>query len=255
MQYARVPIELVGLVDANAIALYVVLGRYAHRATGRCWPSNPELAERMDASEATVRRALTQLVQAGAVEREGRQRRVLTVVPLERLTLTVERKDEGSIAHLCTVFRSPVSDGTTANEPEHTTSLRDAVTEQEVDEVKSADEEPMFEVERLPDPQRPTAQACVAAFMDAYGTEPIGRGAVGRLAQRFKQLSETYPRDELIAAAQDLGRQRIANPNAVEPFVLRARQPRHVEAKRRQQWSTLAADTFGSGVDPFTADV
>lgn len=258
MQYARVPIELTGLVDAQAIALYVVLCRYAHRTTGRCWPSNPELAERLQASEATVRRALTQLVQAGAVERTGRQRRVLTVVPLERLTLTGDRKTEGSNAHPRAGYRSPVSDVTTANEPESTPPLRDVVTDQESEQPMRPDpDQPSLEieVERLPEKPKPTAQACVAAFCDAYGTEPISRSAIGRMAQRFKALSATYPHDELLAAARDLGEQRIANPNAIEPFVLRSRQPRHVAAQARSGWSALAADTFAASSDPFAADV
>lgn len=251
MQFARVPIELPQLVDANAVTLYVVLCRYAHRATGRCWPSNPELADRCRFSEATVRRALVALVDVGAVERTGRQNRVLTVVPLEFLTLTGERKDEGSIAHQGAGFRSPVSDVTRANQLESTPPLRDVVTEQEVEQMRAEPEEPMFEVERLPEPVRPTAQACVAAFCDAYGTEPISRSAVARMAQRFKVLSATYSHDELVSAAQELGVQRVANPNAIEPFVLRARQPRHVAQQQRGAWSALAADTFAQTGDPF----
>lgn len=259
MQYARVPIELVGLVDAHAIALYVVLGRYAHRATGRCWPSNPELAERCEVSEATIRRALGQLVDVGAVERAGRQRRVLTVVPLERLTLTRDRKGEASIAHPRSGYRSPVSDVTTANEPQHTTPLRDVVTEQESEQPMRVDpDQPSLEIEvaEKPRPPAPTAQACVAAFCDAYGTDlPMSRSAIGRMAQRFKALSATYPHDELVAVAQELGAQRIANPNAIEPFVLRRRQPRHVAQQQRAGWSALAADTFAASGDPFAADV
>jgi len=255
MQYARVPIELVRLVDANAVAVYVALCDYAHRKTGRCWPSNPELVDVTLLSLATVKRALSQLENVGAIEREGRRSRKMHVVPLDRLRLTGEPRARRSKAHPRATQGSPVSHGTRANEPENTTSLRDAVTEQEVEAVKPSADEPMFEVERIPEPPRPTAQACVAAFCEAYGTEPIGRSAVGRLAQRFKQLSETYPRDELIAAAQELGEQRVANPNAIEPFVLRARQPRHVAARRARQWSALAADTFSAAGDPFAADV
>lgn len=250
MQYARVPIELVPLVDANAVAVYVVLCDYAHRKTGRCWPSNPELVEVTLLSLATVKRALKQLEDVGALERVGRQARRMRVVPIESLQLTGEPRARRAKAHRRPVKGSPVSDGTTANEPENTTPLRDVVTEREVDPMQSANEEPMFElaaVEQL----KPTAQACVAAFVEAYGTQPIGRSAIGRLAQRFKALSETYSRDELVEAAQELGAQRIANPNAIEPFVLRARQPRHVAQRRQSGWSALAADTFAQAGDPF----
>lgn len=249
MQYARVPIELVQLVDANAVAVYVVLCKYAHRTTGRCWPSNPELVDETLLSLATVKRALTQLEAVGAIERAGRQSRKMHVVPLERLKLTGEPKTKRSKAHRRATYSSPVSHGTRATEPEITPPLRDVVSESEP-HMQSAHEEPMFDVAPVERP-KPTAQACVAAFVDAYGAEPISRQMIGRLAKRFKELSETYSHDELIAAAADLGGQRIANPNAIEPFVLRARQPRHVEQQRRSQWSALASDTFAGMGDPF----
>lgn len=252
MQYARVPIDLVRLVDSNAVAVYVVLCDYAHRKTGRLWPSNPELVEVTLLSVSTVKRALKALEDVGAIERVGRQSRRMRVVPIEVLSLTGEPKRRRSKAQHRATFGSPVSDGTRANEPESTPPLRDVVTEQESEQpMRVEPEEPMFEIERLPEPPRPTAQACVAAFHDAYGTEPISRSATGRLAQRFKALSATYSHDELVAAARELGAQRIANPNAIEPFVLRARQPRHIAQQQRAGWSALAADTFAQVGDPF----
>lgn len=253
MQYARVPIELVQLVDSNAVAVYVVLCKYAHRTTGRLWPSNPELVDETRLSLATVKRALAQLADVGAIERDGRQQRRMRVVPLDALRLTGEPKERRSKAHGRAAFGSRASHGTRANEPENTPPLRDDVTNDESEQHMQSADEPMFEVERI-ERQRPTAQACVAAFVDAYGTQPISRQMIGRLAKRFKELSATYAHDELLAAAGELGAQQIANPNAIEAFVLRARQPRHVEQQRRSQWSALAADTLAMTADPF-ADV
>jgi hypothetical protein len=249
-QYARVPIELIQLVDSNAVVTYVALCKYAHRTTGRLWPSNAELVDETRLSLATVKRALAQLADVGAIERVGRQQRRMRVVPLDGLRLTGEPKTKRSKAHARAVIGSRVSYGTRANEPENTPPLRDDVTSDESEQHMQSADEPMFEIERV-EQQRPTAQAAVAAFVDAYGREPISRQMIGRLAKRFKELSETYTHDELVAAAAELGRQRIANPNAVEPFVLRARQPRHVEQQRRAQWSSLAADTFALQPDPF----
>jgi hypothetical protein len=255
MQYARVPIELVALVDSNAVAVYVVLCDYAHRTTGRCWPSNPELVEVTALSLATVKRALLQLERVGAIERKGRQSRKMHVVPFERLRLTGEPRAKRSKAHPRATYGSPVSHGTRTNEPENTPPLRDVVTDESEQPMHAEPEEPMFEIEVVERP-KPTAQAAVAAFCDAYGTDlPMSRSAVGRMAQRFKALSATYSHDELVGAAQELGEQRIANPNAIEPFVLRRRQPRHVAQQQARGWSALAADTFAASGDPFAADV
>lgn len=250
MQYARVPIELVKLVDSNAVAVYVVLCSYAHRTTGRCWPSNPELVDETLLSLASVKRALAQLVDVGAIERVGRQSRRMRVVPLDGLRLTGEPKAKRSKAHGRAVIGSSVSYGTRANQPENTPPLRDDVTSESEHTMKPADEA-LFEVARA-ETQKPTAQAAIAAFCDAYGASPISRQMIGRIGKRVKELSSTYEHDELVAACHELGTQRIANPNAIEPFVLRARQPRHVEQQRRQQWSSLASDTFALQPDPFT---
>lgn len=252
MQYARVPIELVKLVDSNAVAVYVVLCDYAHRTTGRCWPSNPELVDETLLSLATVKRALTQLERVGAIERSGRQSRKMHVVPFERLRLTGEPRAKRSKAHRRAVNGSRVSYGTRATEPEITPPLRvDVSDESEQPMIESADEQPMFHVERLPDKPKPTTQVAIAAFCDAYGTQPVSRQMIGRIGKRVKELTETYGHDELVAACAELGAQRIANPNAIEPFVLRARQPRHVAQQQARGWSALAADTFAGMGDPF----
>lgn len=251
MQYARVPIELVQLVDANAVVVYVALCDYAHRTTGRCWPSNPELVDVTLLSLATVKRALAQLEACGAIERVGRQQRRMRVVPLDALRLTGEPKTRRSKAQQRATYGSRVSHGTRANEPEITPPLRVGVSSDESErQMQSAHEEPMFEITTVERP-KPTAQAAIAAFCEAYGTEPVSRQMIGRLGKRVKELADTYSHDELVAACTELGRQRIANPNAVEPFVLRARQPRHVEQQRRSQWSSLAQDTFAREADPF----
>lgn len=251
MQYARVPIELVQLVDSNAVAVYVVLCDYANRVTGRCWPSNPELVDVTLLSLATVKRALAQLERVGAIERVGRQSRRMRVVPLDALRLTGEPKTRRSKAHRRAINGSRVSYGTRANEPEITTPLRDVVSDESEQSMQSAHEEPMFEIEQIEKP-KPTTQTCIAAFVDAYGSEqPVSRQMLARFGKRVKELAETYEHDELVAACAELGAQKIANPNAIEPFVLRARQPRHVAAQQRAGWSALAADTFAQSGDPF----
>lgn len=251
MQYARVPIELVQLVDSNAITVYVVLCKYAHRTTGRCWPSNPELVDESRLSLASVKRALKQLADVGAIERVGRQSRKMHVVPIERLQLTGEPKTKRSKAHGRAVNGSRVSHGTTATEPNNTPPLRDVVCDDESEQqMTSNDDAPLFEIE-LPERERSVTADCLAAFFDAYGTQSISRPMIGRIGKRFKELSDTYSRAELVAAAAELGAQQIANPSAIEPFVLRARQPRHVEQQRRSQWSSLAEDTLSRMPNPF----
>jgi hypothetical protein len=251
MQYARVPIELVQLVDSNAVTVYVALCGYAHRTTGRLWPSNPELVDTTRLSLATVKRALLQLERVGAIERVGRQQRKMRVVPLDALRLTGEPKAKRSKAHGRAVNGSRVSYGTTATELENTPPLRDDVTSDESEQqMKSTDEQPMFEIEPIVKP-KPTTQAAIAAFCEAYGTAPVSRQMIGRIGKRIKELSETYEHDELVAACAELGAQRIANPNAIEPFVLRARQPRHAQQQQRSAWSALASDTFAASGDPF----
>lgn len=252
MQYARVPVELVQLVDANAVAVYVVLCKYAHRTTGRLWPSNPELVDETLLSLATVKRALRQLERVGAIERKGRQARKMHVVPFERLQLTGEPRVQRTKAHPRAGKSSPVSYGTTATEPELTSSLRAAVTDESEGSMSEPQDQGLFEVEPVPPRPRPVAQEFIAAFVEAYGTEqPVSRQMIARLGKRAKELSETYPDEEILQAARELGRDRIANPNAVEPFILRARQPRHAAQQRSSQWSALATDTLTQWPDPF----
>lgn len=252
MQYARVPIELVQLVDANAVAVYVVLCKYAHAKTGRLWPSNPELVDETRLSLATVKRALQQLEAVGAIEREGRQSRKMHVVPFDRLRLTGEPRARRSKAHPRAVKGSPVSYGTRTTELDHTAPLRAAVADESEDAVRTQENEALFEVETPAPQQRPVAQLFIAAFVDAYGTEqPVSRQMIARLGKRAKDLAETYAVDEIVSAAAELGAQRIVNPNAVEPFILRARQPRQAQQQRASQWSALAADTLAHSPDPF----
>lgn len=250
MQYARVPIELVQLVDSNAVTVYVVLCDYAHRTTGRCWPSNPELVDVTLLSLATVKRALLQLEGVGAIERVGRQQRRMRVVPLDALRLTGEPRQRRTKAHRRAVNGSQVSDGTRATEPENTPPLRDDVTSESEQHMQSSDEQPMFEIEQ-PKRERPVAQEFIAAFVEAYGAQPVSRQMIARLGRRAKELSETYEAAELVAAARELGAQQIANPNAIESFVLRARQPRYRQQQQSSAWSALAADTFAQVGDPY----
>jgi hypothetical protein len=246
-QYARVPIELLQLVDAPALQLYVALCKYAGKR-GHCWPSNAELSDVTSQSDAAVRRSLKQLVDVGAITRVGRQRRVITVVPLDRLSLTHERKSARSIAHPRAIYRSPVSDVTRCIEPDNTPPLRDDVCDDESERaMQAAPEEPMFEIERV-EHETPIGAACLAAFLDAYGVEPISRPMIGRLGKRFKELAASYSREELLAAAVDLGARRVAHVNAIEPFLLRARQPAQ---QSRDGWSRLAEDTYAQLPDPF----
>lgn len=252
MQYARVPIELLKLVDAPSIELYVALCKYAG-ARGHCWPSNAELSDATGQSDAAVRRSLKQLVDVGAVTRKGRQRRVITVVQLDSLSLTRDRKDETSFAHQRAVFRSPVSDVTRCTEVD-THSLRscDAQLDESETTMQSTPDEPLFEVDETAVVPHETSigHAALKTLLDAYGSEqPISRAMIGRLGKRFKELADTYSRDELLAAAQSLGERKVANPNAIEAFLLRARQP---QQQSRDGWSQLAADTYAQLPDPFT---
>jgi hypothetical protein len=201
-----------------------------------------------------VRRSLKQLVDVGAVTRKGRQRRVITVVQFDQLSLTRDRKDESAFAHQRAVFRSPVSDVTRCTEVD-THSLR-SCDEPQLDESESAmqstPDEPLFEVEQsaVVPHETPIGHAALKTLLDAYGSEqPISRAMIARLGKRFKELAGTYSRDELLAAAQSLGERKVANPNAIEAFLLRARQP---QQQSRDGWSQLAADTYAQLPDPFT---
>lgn len=253
MQYARVPIELVELVDSNAIQLYVVLCKYAGR-NGRCWPSNARLAADTRQSERQVIRALNELAAVRAIHKRGRARRTITVAFVSDGVVTY---DDAAIARLSdtgvTSYVTPVSDGTRTKEPDTAAApLRDAAHD-ESEQQMTHDDDALFEIEPVEKPQRELSVVaeCMRAYFDAYGTQSISRSMIARIGKRFKDLSDTYSRDELVMAARQLGEQRIANPNAVEPFVLRLRSPQQQQQTTRSQWSALATDTLSQLPSPF----
>ena len=52
----------------NEVRVYAALASYADWDTGVCWPSHSTLAEALNVSEATVRRALRGLLQKGVID-------------------------------------------------------------------------------------------------------------------------------------------------------------------------------------------
>jgi biotin operon repressor len=72
--FAIVPEWLIGSVSANAIAVYCAIDRYADR-DGYAFPSRKTLADRLDVSEPTVKRAVAELEKVGALVRFDRFRK------------------------------------------------------------------------------------------------------------------------------------------------------------------------------------
>lgn len=248
-QWAKVPTDLLAVVDGSALQVYVALCRYA-RSGGHCWPSNAELAGATRLSVPTVTRALRQLVDVGAVERKGRRRRVLRVVPVDSLSITSDQNVPTQSDHPRSAFRSSVINGSRPNEVDpHPRSARVCSPDESESAMQALPEEPMFEVERV-ERETPIGAACLTAFFDAYGTTPIATSMRRRLGGEFKRLAETYSRDELLAIAATMGERKIASPSAIEGWLLRARQP---QQQQRDGWSRLAADTFAQLPDPFAA--
>lgn len=71
--YAIVPEWVIDLpISAQAVRLYAVLNRYADKDNGTCFPSISTLAKRMHTSNSTVKRALSELKDCGAVLCEAR---------------------------------------------------------------------------------------------------------------------------------------------------------------------------------------
>lgn len=242
-QFARVPTGLLSRVDASALQLYVALCAYARRG-GHCYPSNAELSARTGQSPSTVKRSLQQLCDAGAVERKGRQRRMLRVVPIESLWVTGEPKDAGSMGHERTVYSSPMTHVSRPTEVETDTLTAFTCHSSEPDRCE---DEPMTDdqLSFLPEPAAPEPAGttlCMRAFFDAYGKDPISRSMIGRLGKTFKDLCGTYGDALVSEAAREMGLQRCANPNAAEAFVLRLR-ARQTPAPENG-WSLLARDTF-----------
>lgn len=102
----------------------------------------------------------------------------------------------------------------------------------------------LFDVEEEQQLEQPIGAAALGAFLTAYGGAPISRGMIARLGRAFKLAADTYPRELVIRAAEQLGAQRVANPNAVEPFVLRLQSVRGQGEQQRAGWSALAAQGF-----------
>ncbi len=71
--FATVPEWLLGKVSMNAIGVYCVIDRKADR-NGRAFPGRKLIADTLNVSEATVKRALAELVDVGALERLPRFR-------------------------------------------------------------------------------------------------------------------------------------------------------------------------------------
>jgi len=71
--YAIVPEWIIDLpITAQAVRLYATLNRYADKDDGTCFPSISTLAKRMHTSNSTVKRALNELKNCGAVFSEPR---------------------------------------------------------------------------------------------------------------------------------------------------------------------------------------
>ena len=86
--FAMVPTWLLKSgISANAIMLYGILWSYANRETGECFPSRARLANDMNMSKDTVRRALKQLTEIGAV--------------------VVSERDKGSTLQYTLIFSDP----------------------------------------------------------------------------------------------------------------------------------------------------
>lgn len=240
--WARVPIELLQLVDANALRAYVALCKYADKE-GRCWASNARLADDLDCSERAVVRALNELAAARVIRKRGRQRRVLTIAFLSDSTVTYSDA-LSDIPVTSKVTR--LSHETRSDEPEETSALRADASESE-STMQAAADEPLFDVE-VEERETPIGHACLAAFFEAYGTQPIATSARARLGKEFKRLAETYSREELVSIARVLGQRKVTAPNAIEGWLLRARQQ---SEQSRQGWSKLTADTYAQLPDPF----
>lgn len=74
-KFALVPEWVIDLQISNsAFRLYAVLARYADYNTRRAFPSRETLAARMNTSVKTVERAVGELIEVGAIQRESRGR-------------------------------------------------------------------------------------------------------------------------------------------------------------------------------------
>lgn len=74
-------------ISANSIMLYGILWSYANRETGECFPSRARLANDMDCSKDTVRRAMKELEKIGAV--------------------LISQRDNGSTLQYTLIFSNP----------------------------------------------------------------------------------------------------------------------------------------------------
>lgn len=246
-QWARVPLTLLTSASPNAVVLYGVIAARAHRERHTARLSNARLCDETGWSLSTLHRAKRELLAEGWIEHDGEQGRehVPTyTVHLNRVTSDTPSAVKGVTSDITRV--SPVTHRktevvTTSEVDLHTLRVCHDESEQP---MRAAPDEPMFEVE-VPVRETPIGSACLQAFLDAYGSQPVSPNMIGRLGKRFVTLAATYSRDELLAVAADLGRRRIVAENAVEPFLLRARQPAE---QSKAGWSALAAATLP---DPF----
>lgn len=244
-QWAKVPLELVRAVDANALQLYVVIVGHTSRTSCECRALNPRLAELTGQSLATLKRSLRQLVQVGAVEPvNGRRRRVL------RVTNRLTGEPKGAANRL--MGEPPIGSWVShPSEPEvsepEAHSLRSCAATDE-SELTMIDDNPeaLFPVE-LPDPaELPIGRQALERFFDEYGQAPISRPMIARLGRRFKELAVTYDAELVLAAAAELGRSGVANPNAAESYVLRLQRQ---QQRQQSGWSGLATQAFDRWAD------
>ena len=71
--WVKMPRGLVGRVSPTAVAVALALGEYAN-ASGECFPTYKTLGQKTKLHRNTVRKAVTELVEAGLVEVEHRRR-------------------------------------------------------------------------------------------------------------------------------------------------------------------------------------
>jgi DNA-binding transcriptional MocR family regulator len=243
-----VPIELISLVDGNAVALYVAIVAHVRNGGDSCYPSNEHLAEQTRMSVRTVKRALTQLVDVGVIERTGRRRRVLKLCPIRATSDPIEPAESESIRATGDPSIGPRV--TRPTEPDVSNQIHtlaalvcDAATDEQEPTVQHADDAPMFEIEPgnelVPYSEPPIGHAALAAFIAAYGDARISDRMRGALGRAFKQAAKTYERGEILAAAHDMGVQRCASPGAVESYILGLRSPRRVRARSDAFWAQV----------------
>lgn len=243
-RFAMLPVWLIPLVSPRALQVYVVLATYADYNSGECWPSHARIAEDVDTSAATVKRAVDELVRVGALEKRVRQNEDKSYSSNVYKVLRQKCTEVGSNLNPGQVTHEPRG-GVTSELQTRTTSLtktkeRELLSEQKIPfdpvETKELVYEKIGAIKPKPTEWQQLFQAIIdACTMQLSDMTDTAKGEVGRAA---KQIWDVGGRAEHIPLRAECYKQ-LMRKTMVTPSALAKHWPKCTPQKKSRKISYI----------------